>query len=190
MRQRLGSIVPLAAALLLGAATAQAQAPQQAAWPPGPGDERSRAHGPQGALTRTLELSEAQQEKLREIMDEQRPQLEALHEKISANRDALHQMLESGSADANAVGELVLEGRRLHEQSRALREAGQKAIRGVLTPEQQKKFDTMQAQRRERGPGRSPEGWPGDRPPFGPGPGARGPRPPQGQAKPDQPPLQ
>jgi hypothetical protein len=116
-------------------------------------------------------------------MDEQRPQLEALHEKISANRDALHQMLESGSADANAVGELVLEGRRLHEQSRALREAGQKAIRGALTPEQQKKFDTMQAQRRASAGGSQPRGLAGRQAAFGPARGAET-SPPQGRRSP------
>jgi Spy/CpxP family protein refolding chaperone len=141
-------------------------------------------------MARELGLSEAQQDKLREIMDEQRAQREALFEKLSANRDALHQLLESGSADANAVGELVLEGRKLHEESRALREAEQKAIRSILTPEQQKKFDQALAQRRERGPGRGPQDFQG-RPPGGPaGTGTRQPRPPIGTGNPGQLPLQ
>jgi Spy/CpxP family protein refolding chaperone len=115
-----------------------------------------------------LGLSEEQQEKFRALMDEQRPQLEAVHEKLSANRDALHALLESGSADAAAVGELVLEGRKLQDESRAVRESGQKAIRGILTPEQQKKFDAMQERRRERGPqGQGPYGGRG-------GPGMQG----------------
>jgi Spy/CpxP family protein refolding chaperone len=134
-------------------------------------------------IARDLALSEAQQEKVREIMDEQRKEREALYDKISANRDALHQLLESGSADANAVGELVLQGRKLHEEGRALREAEQKAIRAILTPEQQRKFDQVLAQRRDRGPGRGPEGFQG-RPPGGPG--TRQPRPPLGPSKPGQ----
>jgi Spy/CpxP family protein refolding chaperone len=134
-------------------------------------------------IARDLALSEAQQEKVREIMDEQRKEREALYDKISANRDALHQLLESGSADANAVGELVLQGRKLHEEGRALREAEQRAIRAILTPEQQRKFDQVLAQRRDRGPGRGPEGFQG-RPPGGPG--TRQPRPPLGPGKPGQ----
>jgi len=98
---------------------------------------------------------------------EQRPQREALHEKMSANREALHQLLESGTADANAVGELVLEGRKLREEGKALHDAEQKSIRAILTPDQQKKFDTMAERMRQRGP-RGPEG-------FGPGgPGGPG----------------
>ena len=84
-------------------------------------------------MTRMLDLNESQQDKLREILEQQRPQREALHEKMSANREALRQLLESGTADANAVGELVLEGRRLHDEGRTLHEAEQKSIRAILT---------------------------------------------------------
>ena len=69
----------------------------------------------------------------------------------------------------------------------ALREAEQKAIRAILTPEQQKKFDKFQGPRRGPGgrPGPGPEGWPG--PPPGSGPANRGQRPPFGPS--GQPPL-
>lgn len=159
---------------------------------PGPG---APPPGGRQAMIRELGLSEEQQEKVREIQDEQRAQREALFEKIAANRDALRRMLESGDADATAVGELVLAGRKLHDESRALRDAEQRAIRGVLTPEQQKKFDAIQDKRRERGPGHGPEGFPGPgRPPGGPGamPGGSGPgmpRPPQGQSRSGQSPF-
>jgi protein CpxP len=141
-------------------------------------------------MARDLGLSEAQQEQLREIMDDQRTQREAVYDKLSANRDALQQLLESGRADANAVGELVVQGRKLHEESRTLREAEHKAIRAILTKDQQKKFDEVLAQRRDRGPGRGPGDFQG-RPPAGPGgPGARQPRPPIGTGKPGQLPIQ
>ena len=77
--------------------------------------------------------------------------------------------LEGASPDPVAVGELVIEGHRLHEQGRALREAQDKAVRKVLTPEQQAKFDAMKALRDEGGP----MGGPGRR--HGGGP--REPRP-------------
>jgi Spy/CpxP family protein refolding chaperone len=144
-------------------------------------------HGRQEGMARELGLSQEQQQKVRGILDEQRAQREQLHEKISANRDALHELLEGGSADAAAVGELVLKGRKLHQESSALREAEQKAIRAILTPEQQKKFDKFQGPRRGPGgrPGPGPEGWPA--PPPGSGPGNRGQRPPFGPS--GQPPL-
>jgi Spy/CpxP family protein refolding chaperone len=86
---------------------------------------------------------------------------------MSANREALRQLLESGSADANAVGELVLEGRRLRDEGQVLRDTEQKSIRAILTPDQQKKFDTIEQRMRERGP-RGPEGF-GPGGPAGPG---------------------
>ena len=190
MRHRLSVRVLVAVALGVVAASAQAQ---PGPWP-GPGYDPGLGEGPgQGrgmpppgrheGLARDLSLSEAQQEKVRGIMDQQRTQREALYDKISANRDALHQLLESGGADANAVGELVLQGRKLHEEGRALREAEQKAIRAILTPEQQKKFDQVLEQRRDRGPGRGPGGFQG-RPPGGPG--TTQPRPPLGPSQPGQ----
>jgi Spy/CpxP family protein refolding chaperone len=196
MRQQMRRIGYVAAAVLLGVAAAQAQ-PSQGSGPKGPGPqgpglEQGREHGSHAALSHRLGLSEEQQETFRALMDEQRPQLEALHEKLSANREALHALLESGSADAAAVGELVLEGRKLQGESRAVRESGQKAIRGILTPEQQKKFDAMQERRRERGPqGQGQHGTQGG--PGGPGmhggsgrPGMQKPR----QASPGQAPVQ
>ncbi len=190
MRQALGVQWLVATALCVAAASASAQPGPMAGPEPGMGFEPGPGMPPSGrhdGMARDLGLSEAQQEKLREIMDEQRAQREAVYEKLSANRDALHELLESGSADANAVGELVLQGRKLHEESRTLRDAEQKAIRAILTPEQQKKFDQALEQRRDRGPGRGPEAFPG-RPPGGPG--ARQPRPPVGTSAPGQRPVQ
>lgn len=175
MRQEISRIAPVAVALLLGAGAAWAQAPEgqgpQGAPPAG------EARGPYGGhdrFSRALDLDETQQEKLREIRDEQRPQREALHEKMSANREALHQLLESGTADANAVGELVLEGRRLREEGKALFDAEQKKVRAILNPDQQKKFDAMRERMKEHRRGPDGFGMPGERGPRrGPGGGGR-----------------
>jgi Spy/CpxP family protein refolding chaperone len=180
MKQLTSRIVPVAVALLLCGAAARAQGPlgdgpdgdgPQSEGPQGEGSGPRRPHGPQQAMTRMLGLDEAQQEKLRDILDEERPQREALHEKMSANREALHKLLEGGTADANAVGELVLEGRRLRDEGRALFEAEQKKVRAILNPDQQKKFDAFQErmkERRERGrDGFGPGGFGGPGEPGG-----------------------
>jgi Spy/CpxP family protein refolding chaperone len=180
MKQLTSRVVPVAVALLLCGAAARAQGPSgdgpggdgpQAEGPQGEGSAPRRPHGPQQAMTRMLGLDEAQQEKLREILDEQRPQREALHEKMSANREELHKLLEGGTADANAVGELVLEGRKLRDEGRALFEAEQKKVRAILNPDQQKKFDAFQErmkERRERGrDGFGPGGFGGPGEPGG-----------------------
>ena len=89
MRESRGAAAIVAAAFVLAASAASGQ--------PGEGPPpRDRGEG----MTHELGLSQAQQDRVREILDEQRPQRDQLHEKMSANRDALHELLESGSADA------------------------------------------------------------------------------------------
>jgi len=177
MRQEISRIAPVAVALLLGVAAVWAQAPEgqgpQGAGPVGHGPEGRGPYGRHDRISRALDLNEAQQEKIREIREEQRPQREALHEKMSANREALHQLLESGTADANAVGELVLEGRKLHEEGKALFEAEQKKVRAILNPDQQKRFDAMQERMKEHRRGPEGFGMPRERGPR-PGPGGTG----------------
>jgi Spy/CpxP family protein refolding chaperone len=153
-----------ALALGLGAVAGSAQPP-----PPG---ERGPGMGRPDAMTRFLALSEQQQEQVRKVMDEQRPEHEALREKLEKNRDLLQQALESANPDPVAVGELAIEGHRLREQERALREAQEKALRDLLTAEQRVKFDAMKALR-EEGPGGPPGGGPGPRPEGGPRPPQR-----------------
>jgi Spy/CpxP family protein refolding chaperone len=101
------------------------------------------------AMSRFLGLSAEQQTQVQKLMDSQRPDHEALREKVAKNRADLQQALEGGNPDPAAVGELAIEGHRLHEQGRALREAQDKAVRALLTPEQQVKFDAMKALRDE-----------------------------------------
>jgi Spy/CpxP family protein refolding chaperone len=177
MRQEISRIAPVAVALLLGVAAVWAEAPEgQGPQGPGPAGQGPEGRGPYGRhdrMSRALDLNEAQQEKVREIREEQRPQREALHEKMSANREALHQLLESGTADANAVGELVLEGRKLHQEGQALFEAEQKKVRAILNPDQQKKFDAMQERMKEHRRGPEGFGMPRQRGPR-PGPGSTG----------------
>ena len=102
---------------------------------------------------------------MQKVLEQQRPQHEALRQKLEANRDELRELLDSGSADAAAVGEIVLEGHRLEKQGRALRDARDKALRGELTPEQQVRFDALKAVRDEGGPmGGGARRGPGPRP--------------------------
>jgi len=152
-----------ALALVLGAVAGSAQPP-----PPG---ERGPGMVRPDAMARFLALSEQQQEQVRKLMDEQRPEHEALREKLEKNREFLQQALEGANPDPAAVGELAIEGHRLREQQRALREAQEKALRNLLTAEQRARFDAMKALR---------EGGMDGRAGGGPGPRPEGsPRPPQ-----------
>jgi Spy/CpxP family protein refolding chaperone len=151
-----------AVALVLGAAAASAQPPA----PEGPGGRGPRMGRAEG-MARFLGLSEQQKDQVRKVMEERRAEHEALREKLEKNREMLREALESADPVPAAVGELAIEGHRLHEQGRALREAQDKAVRALLTAEQQVKFDAMKALREEGGPG-------GGEPPMGPGGMPRG----------------
>jgi len=103
-------------------------------------------------MARFLGLSEEQKGQVQKVMEGQRAKHEALRDELEKNRDALRQALESANPDPAAVGELAIEGHRLREEGRALREAQDKAVRALLTPEQQAKFDAMRALREDGGP--------------------------------------
>jgi len=87
-------------------------------------------------------------------MEGRRAEHEALREKLEKNQGEMKEALEGANPDPVAVGELAIEGHRLREQGRTLREAQDKAVRAILTPEQQVRFDAMKALREEgrRGP--------------------------------------
>jgi len=122
---------------------------------------------------RFLQLSDEQRVVVEGVLETQRPQIEALHESIRANREQLREALESPSPDPRAVGEIVIEGARLEKEGRAMREEAEKALDGVLTPEQKRRAEVLEAAR-ALGPMRRP-GGPGMLPP-GAGPGPEPPR--------------
>ena len=152
----------LVLALGAGAAGAQTPGPERSG---GTGSRMGRAEG----MARFLGLTEAQKVEVRKLMEGRRAEHEALREQLEANSEELKKALESASPVPADVGELAIEGHRLREQGRALRAAQDKAVRALLSPEQQAKFDAMKAIREEGGP----KGGPGMR--HGDGP--RGPRP-------------
>jgi protein CpxP len=158
-------------AVLGGAALALVLAAAASARPPapeGPGGMGPRMGRVEG-MGRFLGLSAQQKDQVRKLMDERRAEHEALRERLAKNRDELQQALVSANPDPAAVGELAIEGHRLHEQGRALREAQDKAVRALLTPEQQVKFDAMKALRDEGMGGGPPMGRRGMPPHGGPG---------------------
>jgi Spy/CpxP family protein refolding chaperone len=139
----LGTALTLA---LVGSAGAQPPPPEG---PEGGGPRTGRGDG----MARALGLSDAQKEQVHKLMEGRRAEHQALREQIEANSEQLGKALEAASPDPTAVGELAIEGHRLREQGKALRNAQDKAVRAILTPEQQVKFDAIAAMREEGGPG-------------------------------------
>ncbi len=146
-----------AAAVWLGASLAGAQ---PAAGPAG--------RGPGGfmveRMARVLSLSDDQKAAFQKALEQQRPQMQGLHLQLRDNRRKLEEALKGDNPDPATVGQLVIQGRALMKQGEGLREQSSQALRGLLTPDQQTKFDTLQSLR--QGGGFGPMGGLGG---FGPG---------------------
>jgi Spy/CpxP family protein refolding chaperone len=91
-----------------------------------------------------LALDESQVEQLIELQLTKRETLRPLFQQIGEKERALREMLQAGSADAAAVGTLVLEIESLRKQVRATEEAFGSQSRAVLTAEQQEKLATLE----------------------------------------------
>jgi Spy/CpxP family protein refolding chaperone len=162
--QTLAVFVGATLACVLGAPVAGAQPPGLEGMGPGKGPDGKPGVARVEAMGRFLGLSEPQQAQVLAILEQQRPQHEALRQALEANRDALRELLDSGGADATAVGEIVLEGHRIQKQGRALRDAQDRALRALLTADQQIRFDALKAVQDEGGPRSGARRGPGPRP--------------------------
>jgi len=121
--------------------------------------------GPGGAA-RYPGLTDEQKTQFQQLHQAQRPQLQALGKQLHDNHQRLQEELGAANPDPAAVGAIVIEGHGLQQQMRSLRDAGDKAFRALLRPDQQVKFDALQALRHQGGPMGSMRGRA-----FGPPPG-------------------
>jgi protein CpxP len=97
-----------------------------------------------------LDLTESQKAEVKRIMESRKATFESLREQIRADREALDAAAEAQSPNPSAVGAAYLKVRADREALRAEHKATMDQIRSVLTPEQQKKMDTMKEKRMER----------------------------------------
>jgi Spy/CpxP family protein refolding chaperone len=130
---------------------------------------RGRGHGPMDGMASYLGLTEDQKAQLADQREKGRPQMQALFAKMRDNRDKMQQALAAAAPDPAVVGALAIEGHNLQLQMKDLRDAGDKALRALLTPEQQTKLDALQALRKSGAGRMGPMGQMG-RMPFGPPP--------------------
>ncbi len=149
---RAAVVVLCSAGLGLSAAVAQQETappppPDQQQGPPPNGQmQGQRGMDPQRRLEmmqQRLQLSDGQTAQVRQIFTESRAQMEAIRSNAS----------------------LAPEDRRA--QMMTLHQGEQARIRAVLTPDQQAKFDAMQARMRERHSGEGGQGAPPPPPPSG-----------------------
>jgi len=173
MKTSLSRSLPLlaVAALLLVLSPATVLRAQPPAGGPG-GPDGAMGMGPGGPgfllprIARALDLSDAQVEQTKSLLDDLAETVQPLREQGQAVRQEIADLLDADSPDATAIGEKVIEGHDLREQGRAAWEDFQTAFEALLTPAQKEKWDLLKDIRAflhgpHDGPGRGPRGMGG-----------------------------
>lgn len=108
---------------------------------PGPGGPRGPAvRALRGALS-AVDLTQDQKDKVRQIIQEQKPALQAFRAQAKANREALNAAVTAPNPDPAAVGAAFLKVHADREAMKAKRKALTDSISSVLTPDQKAKLD-------------------------------------------------
>jgi Spy/CpxP family protein refolding chaperone len=105
------------------------------------------AHPGDRARGRCVELSDQQQNGIREIRERERPALRALHDRIGAAALEYRRLADAGDAGAGRALERV---RDLRDQMAARRAALRAEVGNVLSAEQREQMEQCRAERRER----------------------------------------
>lgn len=132
-----------AASMILAGALAGSAALAQ----PGPGPNRM-AQGIRAAMA-TLDLSDAQKEKIKAIFESHKEEGAALRAQAKADRDALKAAASAAKPDPAVVGAAFLKVRADGETAKAKMKAVRAEIDAVLTPEQRAKLDGWIAAHRQ-----------------------------------------
>jgi Spy/CpxP family protein refolding chaperone len=143
----------LATALLLGAGFT--------AWA---GNDGSHRHGRRGAfLTRVLDLNADQQAAVEKLHQELVAKAEPLRDQRRQQRKEVAALLETANPDPAAVGQKVIAAQTTKQQMKALHDEFESRLSALLNPEQQEKFQKLQARREEGRSGRFERGHRGMR---------------------------
>lgn len=159
----LAMVLTAGSAALASAQAAQAapQRPQHGQWD-GRGGPGGRRGGPGAALLHGITLSDAQKAQLKQYREAQRTKFQGEREQHAADFQKMRDARQRGdTATANAMM------RQFRARMEQQHDAQVAAIRGILTPDQQKQFDANVAQWKQReaqreASGRRRGGWRGE----------------------------
>lgn len=101
-------------------------------------------------LAARLDLSTAQRDQVRAIVDKARPETRALRDKLTDNRQQLHALMRQDNAKESEIRKLADAQGKLKADMIVQRSKLHNAINAVLTPEQREQFQQMGPR---RGPG-------------------------------------
>lgn len=145
----------LGVALLAGTGAAVVTAREQG--PGGPGGMGRRGGpggpgGPGGILPglRALELTDAQRQQVKATMDAHKATFDAQRDKLVAAHKALNEAVTAGTFDESAVRQKAADLAAVDADGAVLRAKVYSEVWALLTPEQQTRAKTLQAQRIER----------------------------------------
>ncbi len=141
------AIAPLAFTIGLGAS------PERAPRAPEATERGGRGHGPLGALRgalASLDLSEAQKDKIKAALEARRPAFESLRERRHEARRKLRELTEAPNRDLAAIGAATVELTEGRKEIRAQMQLVRSDIEEILTPDQRTKLDGYLAALRNR----------------------------------------
>ncbi len=139
-------VIGLAALLLVvgAAAVGQSMAGNGRHWHRGDFLNRRIAH-----LTRALDLTDAQQQQVKSLVDAQRPALKGLMQQMASQRAQMLAATQNGQFDAARVQAIANQQGQTLANLIVARQELQSKIYALLTPDQQAKFNQMQQRRLE-----------------------------------------
>ena len=108
------------------------------------------AQGGVGLPLRQLELTDAQREQVRGIVTARSAEVKTIHEKLRTARTARHAAVTRVPVDENEVRARVTEAAAIEADLAVIRARVHEQVYQVLTPEQQQKAKTLQAERQKQ----------------------------------------
>ncbi|MGE5235095.1 MAG: Spy/CpxP family protein refolding chaperone [Acidobacteriota bacterium] len=152
------TLITLSIAVFLVAAGAVAQGRRDGAgmggWHAGAMGEAAGGGGARmvAALTQVLQLTPDQVTAWQKIRDNTKATIQPLAQQERQLHQDIRAALQAGGADATTIGTKMIAAHDLQTRIKAARDAGQSALRALLTPDQQAKFDVLQQARSAIGP--------------------------------------
>ena len=139
-------VIGLAAMLLMVgiAAVGESLAANGGHWHRGDFLNRRIAH-----LTRALDLTDAQQQQVKSLVEARRPALKGLMQQMASQRAEMLSATQNGQFDPAKVQAIANQQGQTLASLIVARQELQSKIYGLLTPEQRTKFDQMQQRRLE-----------------------------------------
>ena len=150
-------LIVLAAAAIVAGSVLIARGGAAVQGPPhgrGPG-----GHGPglgllNPRLMDELDLTDAQREQIRTLVDAHRTAVEPLHDQLKSNRDAINEASLAANFDEARVRALAASAQTIHTDLVVAEARLTSQIYALLTPEQRTELGQLLAEMRERGPGK------------------------------------